>query len=1398
MKHFSPDLHGRQGVALVVVLAFVVLLTGLIVAFFSRAMSERGISNSSANQTKAELFAQGALDTIVGDLKQEIAAGSSATTIGTTTVYSPTAATATMPGRVGTSTNLPTLVKRSASAQPFFAGTAYDTGANPASNRASTVPSTSASANGRVVTPARWNKPLLLPKKTPASDTDLTPLDSGPTPFVVPDWIYVARDGSNPGSNGTPAAFGTTGATVNNPSASNSQFVIGRYAYTIYDEGALLDMNVAGYPVDSPPVANPQVTTALQSGGKGVLAYADLTQLPGIATSAPPSGTAFSATRQSNIINAIVGWRNYASSSPSGTFPSYSWTSAQGTNYFNFLKSNKTGFLKTANPAMVNGQTDKMFLSRQALMKLLLQGIATSSTERANLQAALQYMGTFSRAVTAPSWRPQADASALPSAAGDFYSAGTPSATGLNAGTNGSGDFAYKKNSETNGFANRNLANVRIPASVSGTSVKHYDDSGTPTSYVVKEGDPYLQRRFSLARIDWLTHTGPASGLAQAVKDCFGLEWGEDAYGSPCWIYVHGTLPDKPVKTAGIGATKTPPNQILTLDAVAALGREPDFFELLKAAILSGSLGRDPGPDVTNYNNWYNAEGYGTWYNAGPYRGVGGTGFDKISALTDHQIMQIGVNIIDQYRSDSYPTAIFIQGPYVDCPSVPEYGPLNVVYGIKNLPYLNKIHYIFANSSEGGLPGEGGGFNAWIQPELWNPFQIPSASATGPRPTSFCLQASGAMQMNKFTGSATIYAMAPTQLQYDYGTGLAESMIYFKDPFTSGVSTFANPLIVSAAHQDTSVATTPAINVGPAPGAFKSQSPYDVVYTQNSSGYTPFLAIHAGFMPIRILPYLSPSTQKDADGKDVLDANGKPIVTGLNHGTPADSTHTWVEDSNLTFYGNPKVTHNDGNFIPSITPVGPCIDKNVPVGGQGLTLCLKYWDGSKWLPYSYMSRILMGSGTTLYPSNSWVLPALAPAPTDPVFGATGNLKLVGDISGPPFMHVDPLTDRFSGSSIDGSHGQWKTKNTTWQATGLPRSGQLAGNTNGIGQYNAPQPCPGAFYYDYYSYVGERSTNGVPAKKSGFPLDWSDSGGGIGLFYGGWAQNTPVAGWVNDAYYADPDGIVRPGNDACWNVDNASSYSATMTDGLSQLPNGYSTSTGANAQTMGRRPLVLNRPFRSVGELGYASRDLPFKTLDFFTAYSGDAALLDVFCVADQPPVVAGQINPNNAPAPVLQAVLAGAAKQEALANSTTPHNVAAEAKDLASGISAFAAAAPGSFANRADLVTKLGVQFDKGAVKKSATSSVILNGFSASSNPKADQRNKAFLEAPVRALADVTNTRTWNLMIDVVAQTGKIAATATNLDKGFIVEGERRYWLHVAIDRFTGKVIDQQLEPVYE
>src|SRR5206468_1715025 len=75
--------------------------------------------------------------------------------------------------------------------------------------------------------------------------------------------------------------------------------------------------------------------------------------------------------------------------------------------------------------------------------------------------------------------------------------------------------------------------------------------------------------------------------------------------------------------------------------------------------------------------------------------------------------------------------------------------------------------------------------------------------------------------------------------------------------------------------------------------------------------------------------------------------------------------------------------------------------------------------------------------------------------------------------------------------------------------------------------------------------------------------------------------------------------------------------------------------------------------------------------------------------------------------------------------------------------------------------------------------------------------NKEARECVIRAFSDACQTRTWNLMIDVIAQSGRYPPNASSL-ANFVVEGEKRYWLHIAIDRFTGEVIDQQLEAVYE
>jgi hypothetical protein len=53
------------------------------------------------------------------------------------------------------------------------------------------------------------------------------------------------------------------------------------------------------------------------------------------------------------------------------------------------------------------------------------------------------------------------------------------------------------------------------------------------------------------------------------------------------------------------------------------------------------------------------------------------------------------------------------------------------------------------------------------------------------------------------------------------------------------------------------------------------------------------------------------------------------------------------------------------------------------------------------------------------------------------------------------------------------------------------------------------------------------------------------------------------------------------------------------------------------------------------------------------------------------------------------------------------------------------------------------------------------------------------------------------LLVDVIAQSGRYPPGTQSLGN-FVVEGEARYWMHIAIDRETGQVIDRQIERVTE
>src|SRR5205814_10123807 len=146
-----------------------------------------------------------------------------------------------------------------------------------------------------------------------------------------------------------------------------------------------------------------------------------------------------------------------------------------------------------------------------------------------------------------------------------------------------------------------------------------------------------------------------------------------------------------------VGATgSTIQSSIERLNQVAVENREPNFFELLKTAILNGSVGMGSG----SANSFVASEA--------KY-------YDNSAGLSaDYQILQIGANIIDQWDSDNVPTFIgFGTDPVTLLPYE--------LAGVENLPYLNKL--VFKPAWIKVNPGNKDQFAAWLIPSLWNPHQ---------------------------------------------------------------------------------------------------------------------------------------------------------------------------------------------------------------------------------------------------------------------------------------------------------------------------------------------------------------------------------------------------------------------------------------------------------------------------------------------------------------------------------------------------------------------------------------------------------------------------------------------------------------------------------------------------
>lgn len=633
-----------RAVALVLVLAALVLLTGLILAFFSKAVLNRQITFTSTNLARADMLARASLDLVVGELRQEIAdpAGSTVHVSGSgPAIYEPASPGQMVPQRMGVAgtdaAGAVTILKVPANGLGIYPGSGI-VGSN--------VSIQTGSANGRVITPDRW-----FGSQGPRLGSQAT----------LPTWLLVTRN------NGVkvPALAAARDVTADD-------FVIGRFTYTVYDVGGLLDANAAGHPSGWTNVQIQQVKNTL-AGAKMILVGVDADRL--------------------------IGWRN-----PLGA-----------ANYLGYIHgfASQNGFRY----AQVG---DTAFLGRHDLIRAADAGVAGLSP------IALEHLTTFTRTGDLPSWKPI-----------------TPAGSIL--------DYAAVADVATS--TNRFLPQVRFP---NAATITTFADNGTATTYQVRPGDPLVQRRFPLERLAWLGPNGPRNGgTDENIQACFGLRWlpSEDVMLSPgamVWRYVGAT-----------GTTAR--NSIETLAQVAAAGtaREPNFFELLQAGILTGSLG------VTQ----------------------GGTGIfpDVVQRASSFQVLRIGAAIVDQYDGDSCPTVIeYNQGgyPWQAC-------------GIENLPYVNLDKTVTGGDpANPSMPNSTAALAVYHLIGLWNPSQSPTAVV----PPNLRLRIKGGMAvLNSWSSGLPGYSWLNGPVVYGYGyTRVLDATLALSNAAGRGAQGFANPGLPTA------------------------------------------------------------------------------------------------------------------------------------------------------------------------------------------------------------------------------------------------------------------------------------------------------------------------------------------------------------------------------------------------------------------------------------------------------------------------------------------------------------------------------------------------------------------------------------------------------------------------
>jgi hypothetical protein len=987
---------------------------------------------------------------------------------------------------------------------------------------------------------------------------------------TAPRWVFISRNGSNP------KTFSVDLRRRNQADgAVNPAFVLGRYAYNLYETSGLLDVTAAGYPSGGGPDVE-------RVGRKGSAALADLTMLPGLTPAA---------------VDGLAGWR-------------HQW---QGDAQEFVRQSEAVGWRKLV-------ANDNTFLSRQDMLSFSKYNAGLLPAET------LRFFTHFSRDLDAPSYRP------LP-VAGPGVSG--PTRTAILRSIYAGGNDA---------FGLDNLVNPDL------------------TAFDTARKRPLMPRRFPLERLKYVATPAGASvdeETAKFAEKYFGLVWRGTS-----WEYVH----------------LHPDGGIYTLQNVPAT-REANFFEILQATVLAGSLGRQyaaRGHDAEDQQRSMHRL-------PDPVTDLGG--FDGTILLN---IMEMGACIIDQYDAESYPTPVRWSSG----------GSTFQVFGKEDVPYLQRLSAIPFRSKQWPKTGAGAVkvYNTW------------NSEAT----TSEAHEVSMVLQ-------PMLWRLHQPAYQYDGPTNFRVRPVH--------------------------------VDVTGGGSMFWMYSGWDMPNAANTG-------VKTGKPPI-------------GDNNDV-----KQLKIG-----------------DYSYWGAPNYRQAQSELYPKTFNGSQFQDVTVPFASNAFRepQAVHSPQHAAIAEYTIPTAPLAGR-VPLVDAVPGHLKSLGfPVSFDQVAGFLVGRALTArrEIDSPKprlsagFFRGDPIEVRMEYQSGDGS---WRS----YQTAGWVMDPQMVW----------PEGC--ALGYGKTRYEGVRPGWTGPAVNTGWNYNvakiwWYEP------FNQGAVVDNNANSWSNgfDFAYKDPDEVFRPG------VAGSNEYAANQYLGNPMSRRYQISDTGllSSPDSLAGRPMVLNRAFRSLGELAYAFRGTPWRDIDLLNPSSPDAGLLDVFCLyepaaeltaSNNPswlaPVVAGRVNLNAAGPEVIASLLAGVARD--------PDNpiAGAEASLLASAfVDTIRADEPdgGALLSKSELVSRptgrMVTNPATGVAEAEAIGLVKLlsDKFSSATDRSINDRR----EAIARALADGTTVRSWNFTLDLVVQSGGLPPAATELD-AFQPAAERRYWIHFAIDRITGRLLDVQWERV--